>query len=290
MVRIRPASFEAPNPIILPAMTSLRPFAIVLLLGLVLQACQSVEPIVHQLQPGFHERSLTHEGETRLYQIYVPPGYTDRQSWPVVMFLHGAGERGSDGLLQTQVGLGPAMRTYPERFPVIGIFPQLPNDTSWRPDTESIALTALQQTIQELSVDQDRIVLTGLSMGGHGSLYLGTRHTSLFAGIAPVCPTVGDNGGYPYLGGSSYEESIAAAASALSDVPVWLFHGDEDQIFSAQISRDLTRALQEAEGDVRYTEFQGVGHNSWDPAYSMLDFSEWVLMNRRPEPESDPAQ
>jgi len=273
-----------------PVMTSLRPFATFLLLGLILQACQSVEPVVQQPLPGFHERSLIHNGESRVYQIYVPPGYTSQQSWPVVMFLHGAGERGSDGIMQTRVGLGPAMLMYPERFPVIGIFPQLPNDTSWRPETESIALTALDQTIKELSVDEDRVILTGLSMGGHGSLYLGTRHTDLFAAIAPVCPTVGDSVGYPFLGGSSYEESIATAASSLTDVPVWLFHGDEDQVFSAQISRDLSLALQEAGGDVRYTEFQGVGHNSWDPAYSMLDFAEWVLMAERPKPESNPAQ
>ena len=206
------------------------------------------------------------------------------------MFLHGAGERGSDGVLQTQVGLGPAIRTYPERFPAIGIFPQLPEGTSWSPETESIALKALEQTIQELSADEDRVVLTGLSMGGHGSLYLGTRFTHLFAGVAPVCPTVGDGFRYPFLGGSNYEESISAAASALADVPVWLFHGDQDQVFSAQMSRDLTIALQEAGGDVRYTEFQEVGHSSWDPAYSMIDFSEWALSLRRSQPEPSPVQ
>lgn len=166
-------------------MTSLRSFATLLLLGLVLSACKSVEPMLDAIQPGFHERSLIHSGEVRLYQIYIPPGYSARQSWPVIMFLHGAGERGSDGVLQTQVGLGPAIRAHPDRFQAIGIFPQLPEGTSWNPETEAIALTALEQTIQEFSVDQDRVVLTGLSMGGHGSLYLGTRHTHLFAAIAP---------------------------------------------------------------------------------------------------------
>ncbi len=271
-------------------MTSLRSFATLLLLGLVLSACKSVEPMLDAIQPGFHERSLIHSGEVRLYQIYIPPGYSARQSWPVIMFLHGAGERGSDGVLQTQVGLGPAIRAHPDRFQAIGIFPQLPEGTSWNPETEAIALTALEQTIQEFSVDQDRVVLTGLSMGGHGSLYLGTRHTHLFAAIAPVCPTVGDAVGYAYLGGNGYEESIATAASALAEVPVWLFHGDEDRVFSAQISRDLALALQEAGDDVRYTEFQGVGHNSWDPAYSSVDFSEWVRSARRPEPDPQPVQ
>jgi len=251
--------------------------------GLVMVGCQQPDSTQStRIETGFLNREVTGPDTVHRYQVYLPHEYTEERDWPVIVFLHGAGERGTDGLFQTQVGLGSAIRRHPERFPAIAIFPQLPPGEAWNPSTEFIALSAMDQTLREFAVDRDRFILTGLSMGGHGSLFLGTRYPELFAAIAPICPTVGDTIKYPYLGGNGYDDAIEAAAGALSNTSVWLFHGEEDRVFSAQISRDLSAAIEAAGGTVQYTEFEGVGHNSWDPAYAMPEFIDWMLSAQRP--------
>jgi predicted peptidase len=117
-------------------------------------------------------------------------------------------------------------------------------------------------------------------MGGYGSLYLGQRHADRFAAIVAICPTVGDGSRYPFLTGSSYEEAISGSAEALSKMPIWLFHGEQDPVFVASISSDLSRALQELGADVRYTEYSETGHNAWDPAYQDTDMITLLFQQR----------
>src|SRR5207244_13256028 len=116
-----------------------------------------------------------------------PFSYTASQRWPVILFLHGAGERGDDGLLQTQVGLGAAVRQNAARFPAIIVFPQMPAEAAWTGTPAPVAIAALEQVSREVQVDSDRVYLTGVSMGGNGVWYLAYRYPSRFAPLVPIC-------------------------------------------------------------------------------------------------------
>lgn len=261
-------------------------FILVGVAALTLSACQTLstrqaEPSAPQ-ETGFLDRTVSVNGTTHRYQVYVPANYDPGQDWPLIMFLHGAGERGYEGLSQTHVGLGRAIRFNPERWPAIAVFPQIPPGRNWSPDTEPIGLRALEGAIGEFSVDTSRVYLTGLSMGGYGSLFLASRHPDRFTAVVAICPTIGGSNRYPFLNGNSYEEATQGTAEALSDLPVWLFHGEDDPVFPASISRDLTIALQEREADVRFTEYVETGHNAWDPAYDNTDMITWLFQQQKP--------
>ncbi|NBW94293.1 MAG: phospholipase, partial [Bacteroidetes bacterium] len=211
-----------------------------------LSACQSLSHTSPQpaTETGFLDRSIDVGQLTHKYQVYLPSNYSADRDWPLLLFLHGAGERGYGGLSQTHVGLGRAIRFHPDRWPAVVVFPQLPPGKNWTPSTEPIGTEALNATIKEFAIDTSRVYLTGLSMGGYGSLYLGQRHADRFAAIVAICPTVGDGSHYPFVTGSSYKEAISGSAEALSKMPIWLFHGEQDPVFAASISSDLSRALQ----------------------------------------------
>ena len=255
-------------------------------------ACQSSSPVSkHAVETGFLDRTIQVGQVSHKYQVYLPSNYTPEKDWPVILFLHGAGERGYEGLSQTHVGLGRAIRFNPERWPAIVVFPQMPPGRNWMPSTEPIGIGALEATIDEFAVDTSRIYLTGLSMGGYGSLFLGSRHADRFAAIVAICPTVGNGDRYPFLSGSSYAEAVSGTAEALSSLPVWLFHGEDDPVFASSISADLTLALQDRGADVRFTEYVDTGHNAWDPAYDNTDMITWLFQQHRTDhaPADSPA-
>ncbi|HVS59086.1 MAG TPA: hypothetical protein VHE82_00185, partial [Gemmatimonadaceae bacterium] len=106
-----------------------------------------------RIETGFLDRSVTLGGQTYRYQIFVPASYAATQRWPVILFLHGAGERGSDGYIQTQVGLAPAIRQNAARFPAIAVFPQATAESSWTGTLARVALMALDQTMREYQTD-----------------------------------------------------------------------------------------------------------------------------------------
>src|SRR5260221_5413073 len=141
---------------------------------------------LQQVQTGFLDRSVTLSGHAYHYQVYVPADYAMKPSWPAILFLHGAGERGDDGLVQTNVGLAPAIRQNPSRYPAIVVFPQVPRDSQWVGTHGDMAAAALPQTMREFHVDPRRLYLTGLSMGGHGTWYVAYRHPELFAAGVPL--------------------------------------------------------------------------------------------------------
>ena len=139
------------------------------------------------VETGFLNRNVSVGGRIYRYQVYIPPSYTSSQRWPVILFLHGGGERGDDGLLQTQVGRGAALRKNPARFPAIVVFPQVPPDSFWAGTPARAAMAALDRTVEEFQTDSDRIYLTGLSIGGNGTWYLAYRHPTRFAALMPIC-------------------------------------------------------------------------------------------------------
>jgi predicted peptidase len=236
------------------------------------------------IETGFLDRTVTVAGQGYRYQVYVPADYAANESWPVILFLHGAGERGTDGLLQTAVGLGPAIRRARERYPAIVVFPQVPPDSHWVGVPAEMALAALDRTMREFAVDRHRVYLTGLSMGGHGTWYLAYRHPELFAAIAPICGWVPDfrdfSGSVPIVPADS-GPPLPALARQLANTPAWIFHGEMDRVVPVRGSREPAAALEAVSADVRYTEYLGIDHNSWDATYASDEFARWLFAQRR---------
>ena len=239
---------------------------------------------VQTVQTGFLDRTVSVAGQSYHYQVYVPADYASQPSWPAILFLHGAGERGSDGLLQTNVGLAPAIRQNPSRYPAIVVFPQVPRDSQWVGVPADMAVAALQQTMREFHVDPKRVYLTGLSMGGHGTWYVAYRHPELFAAVVPICGWIRDfpqfRGSQPVVPGDS-AQVMPLLVQKLGKTPIWIFHGEVDQVVNVNGSREPAAALKAAGADVRYTELLGLNHNSWDAAYGSDEFVKWLFAQHR---------
>jgi len=239
---------------------------------------------VQQVQTGFLDRSITVSGKSYHYQVYVPADYASKPTWPAILFLHGAGERGDDGLLQTNVGLAPAIRQNPARYPAIVVFPQVPRDSQWVGTPADMAVAALQQTMREFHVDPTRVYLTGLSMGGHGTWYIAYRHPEMFAAVVPICGWIREfamfRGSVPVIPGDS-AQVMTLLAQRLGKIPIWIFHGEVDQVVNVNGSREPAAALKAAGADVRYTELLGLNHNAWDAAYGSDEFVKWLFAQQR---------
>lgn len=238
-------------------------------------------------ETGFLDRSVT-IGETAYpYQIYVPSDYTPDRRWPVILFLHGAGERGTDGLIQTEVGIGNAIRRHRDRFSCLVVLPQCHPEQGWTDTMEQQALQALEDTACDFNGDRARTYLTGLSLGGCGTWSIALRHPGRFAAIVPICGWITEphedmapeSAAFwgrlnPY---ATHPEPFAAAAEHLRDTPTWVYHGDADETVSVEESRRMVAAMEAEGGNVRYTEFPNVGHNSWDNAYADPGLMPWLL-------------
>jgi len=237
-------------------------------------------------ETGFLNRTVKIGKTAFRYQVYVPAEWNKGARWPVVLFLHGAGEHGEDGLLQTQVGIGPAIRLHRERFACIVVMPQCRESKWWAdPAMEAQALAALDQSLKEFKGDPSRVYLTGISMGGYGTWSLAAKHPERFAALSPVCGGIRP----PARTGSTLaaEQSgdpYAAVASKVGKTPVWIFHGGADNVVPVTESRKMNEALIAAGGNVKYSEYEGVGHNSWDRAYADPDFMKWILAQRKVKP------
>ena len=233
------------------------------------------------IETGFLDRVVTHAGVEYAYQVYIPPTYRPSEASPVILFLHGAGERGSDGKRQSAVGLGKAIREHPERWPAIVILPQVPQGQSWVGAAGAMAMAALDQTLDEFRGDPSRIYLTGLSMGGNGSWSLGYQHTERFAAIVAVCGFLGAGPGFPSFLAAGTADAAAEVATRLKGIPIQVFHGDADRVVPATESRQVVAALRAVGADVQYTELPGVGHNAWDPAYGSVELARWLFAQKK---------
>ena len=239
-------------------------------------------PLAAQQETGFLNRTVNIGGKPVRYQVYVPLDYTPAKNWPVILFLHGAGERGTDGLRQTQVGLGTAIRENARWFPAIVVLPQAPPGKIWGGDVGEWALAALEQSIGEFHGDRTRLYLTGISMGGYGAWTLALYHPKMFAAIVAVCGGVLPPTHFKQLGVPlSDPDPYAGVAQRLAGTPAWLFHGAADSVVPVTESRRVHGAFEKAGSPVNYTEYPGVGHNSWDPAFSDSKLWEWLFVQRR---------
>lgn len=231
----------------------------------------------------FLAREVTVAGTAHRYQVFVPASPKNGAKPPVILFLHGSGERGDDGIKPTLVGLGPYVRAHASDFPAIVVFPQAPEDSEWPRDAGPLALAALDQSLREFDGDPKRVVLTGLSMGGYGTWEIALRQPQRFAAVIPVCGGITvdwkkDRQDMQALSVLDAIDPFAEAAHRLRDVPIWIFHGARDDVVPPEQSRRMAAALRAAGArDVRYTEFRDANHNAWDAAYSMPGLWEWAL-------------
>jgi predicted peptidase len=216
------------------------------------------------------------------YRIFVPKEYDAKQKYPLILFLHGAGERGSDN--EAQLRNGEFLRFVSDevqaKHPCIVVAPQCPTGGWWSDipgrgkklppgvrsggSMVSLLLALLDSIERQYSIDPDRRYVTGLSMGGFGSYALCLARPDYFAAAVPIC------------GGTD-----ASKLKDVSSVAFWVFHGGADPVVKPELSRDAVKALKEAGATVKYTEYPGVGHNSWSQAYNEPELVDWLFAQKR---------
>lgn len=230
-------------------------------------------------ETGFLDRTVLVDGKAYAYQVYVPRKPIAGAK-PIILALHGAGERGSDGLLQTEVGLAGAIRRHPERWPAIVVFPQAPEGQLWMGGPAKVALAALAQAEREFRTDPNRVYLAGLSMGGNGVWRLAFEQPDRFAAVVAVCAFTGPFRGLPPVAGPG-PDPYAALAARTAKLPIWMVHGDADAVVPVDESRKLAAALKAAGAQATYRELPGVNHNAWDPGFGDEALSAWLFQQRR---------
>lgn len=195
------------------------------------------------------------------YLRFLPVGYRERHDpWPLMLFLHGAGERGTD-LELVKVNGPPKIVEHQNDFPFVVISPQCCVGDDWRYAWQPEPLIQLiDHALGECRVDPARVYATGISMGGYGAWRLAAAHPDRFAAIAPIC-----GGGDP------------RRAARLAPVPIWAFHGAKDDIVPLSESEEMVRAVLAAGGDAKLTVYPNAGHDSWTETYENEDLYDWLL-------------
>ena len=213
-------------------------------------------------------RKVEVEAKSYGFQLYVPPPAQPAGKLPVIVFLHGIRERGTSGVLPVGGGLSQFVRQYFKQIPAIILIPQCRPESYWSdPVMDEMVTRALAQTIEEFGADDRRLYLIGVSMGGYGVWHFAAAYPEKFAALVSIC------------GGSSIVkgERFAAVAKKIGKTPAWLFHGAADKIVPVDESRELVKALRENHGNVRYNEYENVGHNVWMNVLAEKDLMTWLL-------------
>ena len=235
----------------------------------------------------YEKKEYSNNGKVLPYRILYPDEYDKSKKYSLVLFLHGAGERGNDN--EKQLIHGSTLFTADsnrKKFPCIVVFPQCPADSSWTsvkidrsknpllfhfdytaPETWPLktAIELVKKIVNEESVDKSRLYITGLSMGGMGTFEAEYRYPKMFAAAMPICGG-GDT--------THYDKRVERTS-------FWIFHGDSDPVVNVEESRAMVRKLQALHVDVKYTEYPGVNHNSWDNAFAEQTFLSWMFAHKR---------
>ena len=198
------------------------------------------------------------------YLLYLPADYGKdaEQRWPLILFLHGYGERGDNLETIKKHGIPKVLETRTD-FPFIAVSPQCPGGSWWPLEVDALK-ALLDHVIEDYAVDEDRVYLTGLSMGGFGTWTLGIAYPDCFAALAPIC------------GGG-----VTGMVDVLKDVPVWAFHGALDDTVPLDRGEKMVEALKEAGGNVRFTVYPDLAHDSWTVTYDNPELYEWFLQQKR---------
>jgi len=241
---------------------------------------------------GFVNFSFSVDGTERTAGLYVPPDYDSSEEWPLIVFLHGGGGNGSNnGNALTErfyrQGLVRTIQNYPERFPALVAFPRCPEDKIWSPvpadpvqsdwrlgvhgrepapDAETHVTAVIDGIIADYAVDEDRVVITGYSMGGEGSIRYAALHPERIAAVASAA-------------GSAV--IVPEDAPVLARMGVWLFQGETDHLSTAPLARRMVAAIRASGGNPLYTEYAGVGHGMANRVYEDAEVIAWMLDQRR---------
>ena len=192
------------------------------------------------------------------YLLYLPENYYGKtgESFPLLLFLHGAGERGNDLEMVKQQG-PPMLVEKGHSFPFILVSPQCPVGKGW--DKEILYLL-IKDIFRKYKIDKKRVYLTGLSMGGFGAWDLAYEHPELFAAMIPIC-----GGAFPYQ------------AQKIRNIPTWVFHGAKDTVVPLIRSQEMVDALSKAGGNVKFTIYPEAGHDAWTETYNNPEIFDWLL-------------
>jgi predicted peptidase len=221
-------------------------------------AAEEAKAAAGKQAPQKFERTIKIELE---YLLYLPKDYDQKESWPLLLFLHGAGERGED-LNKVKFHGPPKLIAAGKEFPFIVVSPQCPTRSrGWQPFELSALLDDLTQ---KYKVDKDRLYVTGLSMGGFGTWALAAYSPDRFAALVPIC-----GGGDPNT------------ARRFAHVPIWVFHGAKDPTVPLSASERMVEALKKAGVTPKFTVYPDAGHDSWTEAYNNPELYEWLLQQKR---------
>jgi dienelactone hydrolase len=232
-------------------------------------------------ETGFLNRRVELNGVSYRFQVYLPEDYRrdDGKLWPVILFLHGRGERGSEGMWQTQVGLPQEVRDHPERWPFVIVMPQCPIPAHWTdPAMVTMAMAALDRETEEFHGDPDRTYLTGLSLGGYGAWELARLYPHRWAAI-----TIAAAGIFWSYAPDRWQQAstlTAEYAQAVGRTPIWLFHGSDDAVVPPRQSEMMFDAVKAAGGHIRLWIYQGLNHDCWTRAYNEPELPRWLLSHR----------
>jgi predicted peptidase len=218
------------------------------------------------------------DGKPIPYRLLKPDNIDPKKKYPLVLFLHGAGERGNDNEKQLVHGVAEfAKAENRKKYPCFLVAPQCPTGQGWSDFLAKPGKTAKKQAepgaavfdlicglTYSLPIDCDRVYITGLSMGGYGTWDLITRNPGFFAAAVPIC-----GGGDP------------TQAEKIAKMPIWVFHGGKDPVVKPERSREMVEAIKKAGGEPKYTEYPDVGHNSWVKAYQDADMMKWLFEQKR---------
>lgn len=202
------------------------------------------------------------------YQIYIPPHIKSAESTPVVVFLHGIRERGTNGFIQKEGMFGTIVKQYLKSVSAIVLLPQCRPGKYWSdPTMDEMVIRAINQTVEEFEADAERLYLVGISMGGYGVWHFASQYPQKFAALVSIC------GGSPVMKG----ERFSSIAEKIGETPAWVFHGAEDKVVPVTESRELVKALKSNHNEVKYNEYPNVGHNVWLNALTEKDLLPWLL-------------
>lgn len=214
-------------------------------------------------------RNVFLDGEDYVYQVYVPPQIKEGEKLPLIVFLHGIRERGTGGYISGM--FGQVIKQYLKQMPAVVLLPQCRPNVYWTDaPMDKMVMRQIEAASGEFSIDEKRKYLMGVSMGGYGVLHFAANYPKDFAALVSIC------GGSPLTGGNRF----APLAEKLGRTPAWLFHGAQDAVVQVSESRNIVAAIRENGGNVKYSEYENVGHNVWLNALGEPELLPWLLAQK----------
>lgn len=222
-------------------------------------------------QGDFLNREISLESEKYTYQLYLPPNAKSvkDEKLPLMIFLHGIRERGSGGYISGM--FSQIIKQYLKDIPSIILFPQCRPNVFWSDSQmDKMVMRQIEAVENEFVIDKKRKYLVGVSMGGYGIWSFASKYPNTFAALVSIC------GGSPLTGGDRF----LPIAEKIGKTPAWLFHGSEDKVVQVSESRNMAAAIRENNGNIKYTEYEGVGHNVYLNAIGEKELMPWILSQK----------